>query len=95
VNALTFCGNKITVQALGLTVPRAVLDAYQAYAKHPAARFLQVYAAAEPGQLADAIAPLLQLSIGVEKAQQLLETDDVVKRLEMILELIEASRQAA
>jgi uncharacterized protein len=74
---------------------RAVLEAYQAYAKHPAARFLQMYAAAEPGQLADAIAPLLQLLVGIEKAQQLLETNDVTKRLEMILELIKAGKQAA
>jgi uncharacterized protein len=78
-----------------IALSRAVLEAYQAYAKHPAARFLQMYAAAEPGQLADAIAPLLQLLVGVEKVQQLLETNDVVKRLEIILELIKTDKQAA
>jgi hypothetical protein len=46
--------------------------------------------------LADAIAPLLQmLSVGIDKMQLLLETVDVVKRLEMILGLMKASRQAA
>jgi uncharacterized protein len=45
--------------------------------------------------LADAIAPMLQLlSIGIEKMQQLLETNDVVKRLETILELMKAGKQA-
>jgi uncharacterized protein len=46
-----------------------------------------------PGALADAIAPLLP--IGIEQRQQLLETTDVVVRLEAILELMKAGQHAA
>jgi uncharacterized protein len=46
-----------------------------------------------PSLLADSIAPLL--SIGIDKKQQLLETSDVVTRLEMILDLMQATRSAA
>ena len=46
----------------------------------------------EPGMLADAIAPLL--SIGIDRKQQILETSDVVARLEKILELIKSGREA-
>jgi uncharacterized protein len=46
----------------------------------------------EPGMLADAVAPLL--SIGIDKKQQILETSDVVTRLEKILELIKSGREA-
>ena len=45
------------------------------------------------GLLADSIASLL--SIGIDKKQQLLETSDVVTRLEMILDLMKAVRPAA
>ena len=83
---------EITTDTLALA--RQVLDAYEAFANASSARFLSYHA--DPGMLADAIAPLLQmLSIGLEKMQQLLETVDVVKRLEMILELMQAGRQAA
>jgi uncharacterized protein len=47
----------------------------------------------DSGILADAIAPLLQ--VGIEQRQALLETRDVVIRLEIILALLEAARQAA
>ena len=47
----------------------------------------------EPGALADAIAPLLPIAI--EQRQQLLETADVVARLQAILELMKSSRHAA
>jgi ATP-dependent Lon protease len=40
----------------------------------------------DPGLLADSVAPLL--SIEIEKKQQILETSDVVVRLEMILDLM-------
>jgi ATP-dependent Lon protease len=46
----------------------------------------------EPGMLADAVAPLL--SIGIDKKQQILQTSDVVTRLEMILDLMKAGRDA-
>jgi ATP-dependent Lon protease len=79
---------------------RAVLEAYQTWTnvdfsapqQGPQAR-LQLPGIGEPGGLADAIAPLL--SIGIEKRQQLLETDDVVVRLEAILELMKAGQRAA
>ena len=47
----------------------------------------------EPGALADAIAPLLP--VGIEQKQQLLETADVVERLEAILDLMKSSKNAA
>jgi ATP-dependent Lon protease len=81
----------LTVDTMALS--RQVLDGYEAYSNAPSARF-QGYVA-HPGMLADAIAPMLQLlSIGIEKMQQLLETNDVVKRLETILELMKAGKQA-
>ncbi|SDT48416.1 LON peptidase substrate-binding domain-containing protein [Bradyrhizobium canariense] len=78
----------------------AVLDAYQIWAnldlsampQGPQAR-LQLPSIGEPGGLADAVAPLL--SIGIDRKQQLLETGDVVARLEAILELMKASQHAA
>jgi uncharacterized protein len=79
------------------TLSRAVLDAYQVYAKvdfsslplGPQARF-RLPSIGAPGLLADTIAPLL--SIGIEQKQQLLETSDVVARLETILDLMNAGR---
>jgi ATP-dependent Lon protease len=47
----------------------------------------------EPGILADAVAPHLAASI--EQKQELLETGDVVSRLEKILALMNAVRQPA
>jgi uncharacterized protein len=47
----------------------------------------------EPGILADAVAPLL--SVGIEQRQKILETTDVVTRLETILALLKAAQQAA
>jgi uncharacterized protein len=43
--------------------------------------------------LADTVAPFL--SIGMDQRQDLLETADVVTRLEKILELMKTDRQAA
>jgi len=79
---------------------RAVLEAYQRWAnvdlsgvpQGPQAR-LRLPSMEEPGALADAIAPLLP--IGIEQRQQLLETSDVVVRLEAILELMKSSQHAA
>jgi len=79
------------------TLSRAVLDAYQIYANvdfsslppGPRARF-GLPSIGDPSLLADTVAPLL--SIDIEKKQQLLETSDVVTRLEMILELMKAGR---
>jgi uncharacterized protein len=79
------------------TLSRAVLDAYQVYAKvdfsslppGPQGRF-RLPSIGDPGLLADTVAPLL--SIGIEQKQQLLETSDVVTRLETILDLMNAGR---
>src|ERR1700761_4678227 len=79
---------------------RAVLEAYQRWAnvdlsgvpQGPQAR-LRLPNMEEPGALADAIAPLLP--IGIEQKQQILETADVVARLESILDLMKSSKNAA
>ena len=47
----------------------------------------------EPSTLADAIAPLL--SAEIDKKQELLQTSDVVTRLEKIIALINTDRQPA
>ena len=47
----------------------------------------------EPSVLADAIAPLL--SVEIDKKQELLETSDVVTRLENIIALMNADREPA
>jgi ATP-dependent Lon protease len=79
---------------------RRVLEAYQQWANvdfsavplGPQAR-LRLPSMDAPGALADAIAPLLPIAI--EQRQQLLETTDVVVRLEAILELMKTSQHAA
>jgi len=76
---------------------RAVLDAYQVYANvdfsslppGPYGRF-RLPSIGDPGLLADTVAPLL--SISIEQRQKLLETSDVVTRLETILDLMNAGR---
>jgi ATP-dependent Lon protease len=76
---------------------RAVLDAYQVYANVDfsslppvaQARF-RLPSIGDPGLLADTVAPLL--SISIEQRQKLLETSDVVTRLETILGLMNAGR---
>jgi ATP-dependent Lon protease len=78
----------------------AVLEAYRIWAdvnfstlpRGPQGR-LWLPNTGEPGGVADAVAPLLP--IGIDKRQQLLETTDVVVRLEAILELLKASQHAA
>lgn len=75
----------------------AVLDTYQSYAnidfsslqRRPEAR-RGLPSIGDPGVLADTLAPLL--SISIEQKQQLLETSDVVARLEKILDLMKAGR---
>ena len=87
-----------TPEAVALS--RAVLRAYQVYAnidfsalpQELQARF-RLPSMGEPGRLADSVA--LLLSVGIDKRQQLLETSDVVARLEKILELMKAGRDAA
>jgi ATP-dependent Lon protease len=77
---------------------RAVLEAYQTYVgvdfsflRDPEG-ILSLTHIGNPGALADSIAPELSIEIG--KKQQVLETSDVVRRLEMILELMAAAKAA-
>lgn len=75
----------------------AALDAYQTYAEvdfsalspGSKARF-GLPSIGNPSLLADTVAPLLSTSI--EQKQQLLETSDVVTRLERLIELMSAGR---
>jgi ATP-dependent Lon protease len=60
-------------------------------AAHPHAFLLQYIS--QPGALADAAAPLLQAEI--DQKQDLLETGDVVRRLEKIVALLETERPPA
>src|SRR5215475_956557 len=74
---------------------RSVLDAYQVYANVdfsslPPERRFRLPSIGDPGLLADTVAPLL--SIGIEQKQRLLETSDVVTRLQTILDLMNAGR---
>jgi ATP-dependent Lon protease len=71
---------------------REVLDAYPIYASTAVPQYLYGYSQ-EPGVLADMIVP--HLKIDIDKKQQVLETSDVVTRLAMILELMDAGKQAA
>jgi ATP-dependent Lon protease len=81
-----------TEEALNLS--RAVLDAYLIHAKidfspplqGPRTRFRLPYVG-DPSMLADSIVP--SLSIGLDKKQQLLDTADVVTRLEILLKLMD------
>ena len=87
-----------TAEAFALS--SAVFEAYQVWAKvdfsalpeGPRARLL-LPNIEDPGILADAVAPLL--SISIEQRQKILETTDVVTRLDTILALLKAAEQAA
>jgi len=79
---------------------RLVLDAYRMFANVDYSRVpLQIQARlhlpdiGDPSLLADTVAPLLPVSI--EQRQQLLETPDVIARLDAILDLIKGAQQAA
>lgn len=82
------------------TLSSAVLDAYQTYAEvdfsalppGSKARF-GLPSIGDPSLLADTVAPLLSTSL--EQKQQLLETRDVVTRLERLIELMSAGRPKA
>jgi len=81
-----------TAEAVALS--RAVLDAYQAYAnvdyaelRAPGSLF-RLPNAGEPAAVADSLAPLL--AVDIARKQQFLETGDVVMRLKMLLDVLEA-----
>ncbi len=78
----------------------AVLDAYQTYAEVNFSALpsgskvrLSLPSIGDPGLLADTVAPLLTAS--VEERQQLLETRDVVARLERLIKMMSAGRASA
>ena len=94
----------VTVKQARMDVPeavalsRAVLEAYQvcfdvdlSSVRDPQG-MLRLTQSSNPGVLADSIAPMLSIEIG--KRQQILETSDVVTRLEMILELMAGGKAA-
>jgi uncharacterized protein len=74
---------------------RSVLDAYQAYANvnlaAPPQALTRLAHIREAGVLADTVAQLL--SIGIEQRQALLETVDVIERLEKVLTLMKTDRE--
>jgi uncharacterized protein len=74
---------------------RAVLEKLQAHRDLDFLSWPYTYLSRirEPGVLADAVAPLL--SAEIDKKQELLETSDVVTRLEKIIALMNTDRQPA
>ena len=70
------------LDAAAFTLTREIIEAYQGFANSPPPQSLYRYAR-EPGVLADVVVQLLE--VGIEKMQQILETRDVVARLETIL----------
>lgn len=76
---------------------RSVLDKLEAYLNidfsTSAPPYTRLQRIREPGRFADAVAPFL--SIEIDRRQDLLETSDVVARLEKILAIVTADRQAA
>ena len=82
-------------EAEAFALSRAVLEEFRQYRREDVsaplyARFPHIR---EPGGLADAIAP--HLPVEIERRQDLLETSDVIARLEKILALMKAERQGA
>jgi uncharacterized protein len=82
-------------EAQAFALMREVLEKFRAlrhasFSSPPYARLPHI---PMPGVLADAIAPLL--SVEIARKQDLLETSDVITRLEKILDLMKTERQAA
>jgi ATP-dependent Lon protease len=79
------------------TVSRELLQRFAAHANIDLASPPQALAILphlqDPGRIADMIAQYLSLTI--EQRQQLLETTDVVQRMQMILTLMAPDRQAS
>ena len=68
--------------ATAFALMREIFDAYQAYTRTPPPYALHRYSR-EPGVFADVVIHLMEVGIG--KTQQILETNDVIARLELIL----------
>lgn len=73
--------------ATAFALMREIFDAYQAYTRTPPPYGLRRYSR-EPGVFADVVVHLMEA--GIEKTQQILETNDVVARLELILAWMKA-----
>jgi ATP-dependent Lon protease len=71
---------------------REILDAYEGYTKAPTPAYLRMYSR-EPGVFADVAVQLLK--VGIDKMQEMLETSDVVRRLETILAWMKAGPPSA
>ena len=68
--------------ATAFALMREIFDAYQAYTRTPPPYALHRYSI-EPGVFANVVVNLMEVGIG--KTQQILETNDVIARLELIL----------
>jgi uncharacterized protein len=85
---------RVDLTAEILALSRRVLEAYESHVNLPSAASRNYLT--DPGMLADSIAPFLpMLRIGSERMQEILEADNVARRLEILLELMKAGRQAA
>jgi ATP-dependent Lon protease len=79
------------LDAEAFTLVGEIFEAYQTYTNTPPPQSLYRYSR-EPGVLADVVAQLME--VGIEKMQKILETRDVVARLEVILAWMKAGRLA-
>jgi ATP-dependent Lon protease len=79
------------LDAEAFTLIGAIFEAYQAYTHTAPPQSLYRYSR-EPGVLADVVAQLME--VGIEKMQKILETSDVVARLETILAWMKAGPPA-
>jgi ATP-dependent Lon protease len=70
---------------------REIFEAYQGFASSAPPQSLYRYAR-EPGVFADVVVQLME--VGIEKMQQILETRDVVARLDAILGWMRAASPA-
>ena len=82
-------------EAEAFDLSRAVLEEFQAYrnASLSAGPYARLPHIREPSELADAVASFLLVEI--EQRQDLLETSDVIARIEKVRALMQADRQAA
>jgi ATP-dependent Lon protease len=79
------------LDADAFTLTREIFEAYHGFTGSPPPQSLYRYAR-EPGVLADVVVQLLE--VGIEKMQQILETGDVVARLETIVGWMRAGSPA-
>jgi uncharacterized protein len=82
-------------EAGAFELSRAMLEEFQAYrnARRPDWPYAKLSHIRQPGELADAVAAFL--AVGIDRRQDLLETSDVIARLEKILSLMKTDQQAA